>query len=139
MRLLLDTCVLSEVQKPKPNKKVIDTINSISNSDIFLSAVTIGEVTKGISLLKASKRKNELQKWLQAIEKKYSHRILNIDIETARIWGELTAKAQQVGKVVSAMDGMIAATGLRHGLHIVTRNVSDFEVTGAMLINPWEG
>lgn len=138
MRLLLDTCVLLEIRKPKPNKKVVDVIKSMSNNDIFLSTVTIGEITKGISLLKAGKRKNELQKWLQVIEKIYGHRILDVDIETSRIWGELTAKAQQAGKIISAMDGLIAATGLRHGLHIVTRNISDFEVTGVMLIDPWE-
>ncbi len=138
MRLLLDTCTLSEIRKAKANKKVLETLNSLSTDDIFLSIVTIGEITKGISLLMNNKKKTELQQWLQAIENLYSHRILGIDIETARIWGEITAKAQRKGITIPAMDGLIAATGLKHGLHIATRNIDDFEVTGALLINPWD-
>jgi len=75
---------------------------------------------------------------LQTIERYYSDRILVIDLEIVRIWGELTARAQKSEKIIAASDGLIAATALRHGLHIVTRNVSDFEPSGGLLINPWE-
>lgn len=61
---------------------------------------------------------------------------LSLDSETARVWGELTARAQQQGRTVHMADGLIAATALRHGLHVMTRNVSDFEPTGVLLINP---
>jgi len=72
------------------------------------------------------------------LEQDYAERILPVDAETARVWGELTAAARARGKTVSVSDGLIAATALRHGLHVMTRNVSDFIDTGAMLINPWE-
>ena len=72
------------------------------------------------------------------LEQDYAERILPVDAETARVWGELTAAAQSGGKAVSVSDGLIAATAIRHGLHVMTRNVSDFRDTGAMLINPWE-
>ena len=89
-------------------------------------------------MLSESQRKRELQSWLQTIERYYSDRILSIDLEIVRIWGEITATAQKSGKIIAVSDGLIAATALRHGLHIVTRNISDFEPGGVLLINPWE-
>lgn len=65
-------------------------------------------------------------------------RILPIDLETAVIWGEVTAKSEKKGKPIPAIDGLIAATAIRHGLQLMTCNVADFEATGAMLINPWD-
>lgn len=138
MRVLLDTCVLSELQKDHCHKNVRRTIEEYTEESIFLSVISIGEITKGIKLLNESHRKNELQSWLQTIERYYSDRILVIDLEIVRIWGELTASAQKSGKAIGASDGLIAATALRHGLHIVTRNISDFEPSGGLLINPWE-
>ncbi len=78
-----------------------------------------------------------MNSWLQAIESNYSDRILLIDIETVRIWGELTAKAQKSGKTIAAADGLIAATAICHGLHVMTRNVDDFEPSGVLITNPW--
>ena len=138
MRVLLDTCVLSELQKDHCHKNVRRTIEEYTEESIFLSVITIGEITKGIKLLNESHRKNQLQSWLQTIERYYSDRILVIDLEIVRIWGELTATAQKSGKAIAASDGLIAATALRHGLHIVTRNISDFEPSGGLLINPWK-
>jgi predicted nucleic acid-binding protein len=60
-----------------------------------------------------------------------------VDLETSRIWGELTADARKRGKTVPASDGLIAATARRHGLHIMTRNTADFESTGVLLLNPF--
>ena len=79
-----------------------------------------------------------MSEWLLTLEQDYAERILPVDTETARVWGELTAAAQRRGKTVSVSDGIIAATAIRHGIHVITRNVSDFRETGAMLINPWE-
>lgn len=71
------------------------------------------------------------------LEQRFADRILPIDVEVARIWGELTARAQARGGQVAAADGLIAATAIRNGLHVMTRNIRDFEPTGAMLIDPW--
>ncbi len=138
MRVLLDTCVLSELRKDNCHENVHRTIQEYTEESLFLSVITIGEITKGIGLLNKSHRKHEIQSWLQTIERYYSDRILTIDLEIVRIWGELTATAQKSGKIIAASDGLIAATALRHGLHIVTRNISDFEPSGGLLINPWE-
>ena len=138
MRVLLDTCVLSELRKDNCHGNVRRTIEEYTEESIFLSVITIGEITKGVGLLSESQRKRELQSWLQTIERYYSDRILSVDLEIVRIWGEITATAQKSGKIIAVSDGLIAATALRHGLHIVTRNTSDFEPGGGLLITPWE-
>jgi len=113
-------------------------VQSVRDRDLFLSVITIGELTKGITMLKAGKKKAALNDWLLTLVQESTGRILPIDEEAARIWGELTASAQERGKTVAAADGLIAATALRHGLHVMTRNISEFHESGAMLINPWD-
>ena len=138
MRVLLDTCVISEIRKPQGSARVKEAVAALVSSDVFISAITFGELTKGITLLEKGKKKTALQNWLLTLEKNYARAILPIDLETVRLWGELTAQAQKNGCTVPACDGLIAATARQHGLHIMTRNIRDFEATGAMLINPWE-
>jgi predicted nucleic acid-binding protein len=138
VRALLDTCVLSEIRKADGNQGVRQAVDGISDDDLFVSVISIGEIAKGIELLENGRRKRTLQSWLQTLERDYASRILLVDPEVAHIWGELTAGAQKRGKIVASNDGLIAATACRHGLHIMTRNIADFEPTGAMLINPWE-
>lgn len=97
----------------------------------------MGEIAKGVALLDAGARQRDLMTWLNGLESNFADRLLPVDSETARVWGELTARGQQQGRTVHADDGLIAATALRHGWHVMTRNVSNFEPTGALLNNPW--
>lgn len=138
MRVLLDTFVLSEIRKADGHQGVRQAVAEISDDDLFVSVISIGEIAKGIELLENGRRKRTLQSWLQTLERDYASRILLVDPEVAHIWGELTAGAQKKGKTVASNDGLIAATARRHGLHIMTRNIADFEPTGAMLLSPWE-
>jgi len=137
MRVLLDTCVLSELYKPEPLAAIREAVNNIPDENLYLSVITLGEIGKGIALLPDSRRKHELSVWFAHIEHAYSERLLPINAETAAVWGKITAKAQQDGFVIHACDGLIAATALQHGLHLMTRNVKDFVPTHVMLINPW--
>ena len=137
MRVLLDTCVLSELRLPKGDPRVRHAVDVLGSDDLFISVLTVGEIAKGIALLKESKNKRNLRAWLQTLERDYSDRILPVDLETSHIWGELTAAAQKAGKVFPASDGLIAATARRHGLHVMTRNAKDFQPTGVLLLNPW--
>ncbi len=137
MRVLLDTCVLSELRRPKGHPGVRRAVEALESDNLFVSVVSIGETAKGIALLKESKIKRDLQAWLQALERDYADRILPVDLETSHTWGELTAAAQKAGKIVPASDGLIAATARRHGLHVMTRNTEHFAPTGVLLINPW--
>ena len=138
MRLLVDTCVLSELNRPKPDPRVRARLSALDDQDIYLSVVTIGELVHGIARLVKSKRKAALAAWLTQLESLYGDRILPIDSDTARIWGQLTGIAGLKGRMIPATDGLIAATALRHGLHVMTRNSADFEATGVMLIDPWK-
>lgn len=137
MKVLLDTCVISEIRHPKGNRQVKDAVAALDEDAIYLSAITIGELHKGIHALPKSKRKNELSTWLSAIQQSYAERILPVDAEVASLWGEVTASAQADGFQLAAADGLIAATAISNGLHVMTRNISDFEPSGALLINPW--
>ena len=89
------------------------SINSLGSEDLFVSV---------ISIPKDGQKKRLLQAWLLALERQYRDRLLDIDLETSRMWGELTA----------ASDGLIAATARRHGLYIMTRNTADFELEGGL-------
>jgi hypothetical protein len=139
MRVLLDTCVLSELRRPKGQMSVLAAVAAEAAENLFVSVISVGEIVKGIALLRESTKKRELHSWAQALERYYSDRILGIDVETTRVWGELTASAQKAGMVVHVSDGLIAATALRHGLHLMTRNVDDFAPSGALIVNPWAG
>lgn len=137
MKVLLDTCVLSELRKPDGLISVKSFVLSLDSSHVFLSSVSIGEIAKGIALLDEGKRKQELLLWLNGLEHGYATNILKVDSAVSRVWGEITANAQRRGKQVAMGDGLIAATAIQHGLHVITRNIKDFEPTGALIINPW--
>jgi toxin FitB len=136
MRVLLDTCVLSELYRPEPLESVRAAVNRLPDEHLFLSVITLGEIGKGIALLPDSRRRQDLSAWFANIQHSYNDRILSVDPETAAIWSEITAVAQRRGFVLAAADGLIAATALCHGLHLMTRNVKDFQNTGVLLLNP---
>jgi toxin FitB len=138
VKVLLDTCALSELRLPRPDAGVARAIQDIDSDDLFVSVVTIGEIVKGVALLEGGRKKRLLQTWLQALERHYADHLLPIDLETCRMWGDLAAAAQKAGRTIPASDGLIAATALRHGLYIMTRNTADFEPSGVPLLNPWE-
>ena len=129
--------MLSELRNPKGDARVRRAVDSLNSDDLFLSVVTVGEVTKGISLLDEGQKKRSLTTWLMNLERHYGQRILPVDLEVCRIWGELTAAARQKGHTVAVADGLIAATAWRHGLHVMTRNTTDFAPTNVLVINPW--
>ena len=137
MRVLLDTCVLSELRRPKGEPRVRRAVEALASEDLFLSVISIREIAKGISLLRDARKKDDLRAWLLALEQQYADRVLTVDLETSHIWGEITAEAQKRGKIVPASDGLIAATARRHGLHVMTCNTEHFKAADAFLIEPW--
>ena len=137
MKALLDTCVLTELRKHDGHAGVKSAVAELADGDLFLSVLTLGEIAKGIALLAAGRKKKALGTWLTGLESNFGDRILEIDTETARIWGELTARAQKAGEIIPAVDGLLAATALRHGLHVMTRNTRHFQASGALVLDPW--
>ncbi len=138
MRALLDSCVLTELGKDQGNPKVKSAVAEFATANLYLSVLTVGEIAKGVALLNAGRKKTSLGTWLARVENQYADRILAIDVETARLWGELTARAQKSGTIIPSVDGLLAATALRHGLHVMTRNTRHFEASGALIIDPWQ-
>ncbi len=139
MRYLLDTCVISEFTKPRPEKKVVDWLNEADPERVFLSAVTLGEIQHGISKKPPSNRRAQLEEWLNVqLTEQFAGRILVLDVPVLVAWGQLVARLGQQGKPIGVMDSLIAATALHHGMTLVTRNVDDFVYAGVGLLNPWE-
>jgi predicted nucleic acid-binding protein len=139
MKVLLDTCTLAEVRLPNGHPSVKAAVKGIPEDDLYLSVLSMGEIGKGIALLTAGRKKRALSSWIAALESQFGERILSVDLETSRIWGELTARAQKSGVAIPATDGLLAATALRHGLHVMTRNTRHFKATGALILDPWQG
>jgi tRNA(fMet)-specific endonuclease VapC len=139
MKYLLDTCVISELVSKQPNSKVVEFVDALDNDDVYLSVITIGEITKGIEKLPKSKRKQMLHSWLKEdLLVRFSGKIIPIENDVITEWGSLTAKLELVGSLIPAIDSLIAATALAYTLVLVTRNVSDFEGSGVEIVNPWE-
>lgn len=138
MRFLLDTTVISEVRHSKGDDAVKKRFARLDPDVIFISSVVFAELTKGVLRLPGGKKKRELVNWLARLETIYGDRILPFDRETARVCGKLIADSESNGIRVGVSDAQIAATGIQHGLVVVTRNVKDFASTGAQLWNIWE-
>jgi predicted nucleic acid-binding protein len=139
MKYLLDTCVLSELITKQPNPKVVEFVDSLDPDDVYLSVITIGKISKEIEKLSESKRKQELQAWLdEDLIVRFDGKIIPLDTEVLLKWGVLAARLESMGKTLPAMDSLITATVVAHTLTLVTRNVVDFENTGGEIVNPWE-
>jgi predicted nucleic acid-binding protein len=137
MRVLLDTCIISDIYRGEKREHLRTLLHSVGDENCFVSVVTLGEIINGIHQLDDGKKKQDLQSWAAGFEEKYFNQLLSVDLEVARIWGQLTAKAKNMGRVIPVADGLIAATAISHDLYVVTENVRDFEPTGARILNPY--
>jgi predicted nucleic acid-binding protein len=136
---LLDTCVISELVSNRPNQKVVDWVDSLESEQVYLSVITIGEITKGIERLPESKRKRDLEVWLHhELLPRFRGMILPLSTDVLIQWGTLLAHLEAAGNPMPAIDSLIAATVITYGVTLVTRNVVDFESAGVNMINPWE-
>ena len=138
MKVLLATCVLSELRSPQGHPRVKAAVSELADGDLFLSVLTLGEIAKGVTLLAAGRKKKALTSWLNGLATQFGDRVLTIDTETARLWGEITARAKKAGEIIPAVDGLLAATALCHGLHVMTRNTRHFVASGALVLDPWQ-
>ena len=139
MKYLLDTCLLSEAFKKKPDPKVMDWMASVNEQSLYLSVLTLGEIEKGINKSKDSARKQKLRYWLENdLKDRFKHRILPVDMIVALKWGAVQGESEKAGQPMPAIDGLIAVTGLVHDCVVVTRNTDDMHQSQAKLFNPWE-
>ena len=136
MSALLDTCAVSEGHKERPESAVMTAVDALGENS-YISVVTIGEILKGAELLAEGAARRKLLAWVDNVQEEFGPRILPVDLEVARLWGQLTAHAQRQGRQIAAPDGLIAATARHHGLPVMTRNVNDFLPARVRVVNPW--
>ncbi len=137
MSYLVDTNVLSELRRRDPDSNVVRWMSARPSSTLYLSVLTIGELRKGIDALPDGDRKCRLLDWLETdIPAFFSGRILSVDVSVADRWGRLLAQA---GRPLPAVDTLLAATAVDHGLTLVTRNLRDFRHPDLSVIDPWAG
>lgn len=133
---LLDTNVVSELRKTRPNPHVAGWHESQRRAEAYLSTLVVGEIRQGIERVRPRdpRQADGLERWLTRLLSAYGNRILPITIDVAQEWGRLNAHPQPP----SAVDGLLAATAKVHRLTLVTRSVADVARTGVVLLNPFE-
>jgi toxin FitB len=135
---LLDTNVISEWVRPRPNPGVIAWLADADEDRLFLSVISLAELVRGVERLPAGRSKTRLGRWLSDdLLIRFEGRLLPIDEVVAEGWGRVMARGEAAGRGIGAMDAFLAATAERHGLAIVTRNVADFVASTAAIVNPW--
>ena len=139
MNFLLDTCVLSEFVKVQPDEKVVRWFTAQAMETLYISSITVGEIQHGISLLGDTRRARRLRIWFEEdIVDGFGDRVIPFTAQIARPWGGILAASRHSDHPLPILDSMIAATAIAHGMTLVTRNVSDMDIAGLPLVNPFE-
>lgn len=138
MSFLLDTNIISEPKQKQPNERVLEWLDGQDESKLYLSVLTIGEIKRGIVRLDSSRKKVALEKWLEALRLRFSHRILPLSEKTLLVWGKMCGEFEPKGILRPAFDSLLEATALEHDLIFVTRNVKNFSGSPVTILNPWE-
>jgi toxin FitB len=135
---LTDTNVISEFVRPRPNLEVIRWLEAADPDSLFASVITIGEIRLGIEDLPPSRKRMQLEQWLEErLPNWFESHLLPVTRAIAEQWGRITIQAKKKGEPLATADGLIAAAALEHNLTVVTRNVKDFAGTGVGLFDPW--
>ena len=138
MKFLLDTNVVSEWVKLKPNANVVRWLADMDEDDVYLSVVTFAEIRQGIYEMPSGRRRDSLESWLNDdLFLRFEGRILDVDLAVAGAWGALMAQSTKVGMNLNAIDAFIAATARVHAVTLATRNTKHFAKLDVSLANPW--
>jgi predicted nucleic acid-binding protein len=140
MRYLLDTNVISEATKPRPDPAVARWLEVTPLVDLAISVLTLGEIRAGLELMAEGTRREVLVRWLEEdVPRQFVHRVLSIDAETSTEWGRLSAEGRRAGRELPVIDGLLLSTAAVHGLTFVTQNERDCAGRGVPILNPWTG
>jgi hypothetical protein len=139
MAWLLDTNILSELRKPKPEPRVISFISSLSPQQIYVNSIALAEIRFGIERATDPIRRAALNNWLtNEIRPMFDQRILQVTEDILMKWRFLIEEGRKIGHTFSQPDLIIAATAIHYGLTVVTRDRSHYDKAGASVINPWD-
>jgi len=136
--IVLDTNVISEAMKPKPDPAVLAWLNDQAADTLYISSVTVAELLFGIKSLPAGKRKDMLTQALDGLMVLFKNRVLSFDIDAARHYADLAVEAKTSGKGFPTPDGYIAAVAASRGFSVASRDTAPFEAARVPVINPWE-
>jgi predicted nucleic acid-binding protein len=135
VKYLLDTDVVSQYTKLPPNPRVDAWVQRTDDRDLYICGITYAELWYGINLLPAGKRRTELENWIEDdLYMQFFNRIVGFDLDVAKRYGSLMARAKKNGYNPNAMDGLIAATAAANGMAVATLNRKDFEKFGVELV-----
>lgn len=137
--ILLDTNVISEPLRHRPEARVIEWMDAQALETLYLSAVTVAELRTGVALLPTGKRRMGLHDRLEKqVLPLFVGRVLPFDLDCTQVYAELVAKARAAGMAIATADGYIAAIAAAHGFAVATRDADPFQAVGVTAINPWE-
>ena len=134
--ILVDTNVLSELTKPSPEAQVVRWLE-VNEPALAMPTIALAELRYGIARLPRGRRRSSLLRFWQTTCEQFSGRIFSFDQPAAEKYGDVAAAGEQAGRRLNVQDGQMAAIALVHGMHVATRNVSDFEAAGVTIVNPW--
>ena len=135
---LLDTNVISELRRPKPEPKVVAFVRGQPLEALYISVITLAEIRFGIELLPDAARRSELNNWLaHKVRPMFEQRVLAVSEDVMFKWRLLVEDGRKAGHTFSQPDLMIAATARHHGLTVVSRDVSDYQKARTPVFNPW--
>lgn len=135
---LLDTNVVSELGRARPEARVRAWAESCPEADQYMSSITVGELVRGAARLPAGKRRSDLLRWIQRdLEPRFAGRVLAFDADVATFWGFMRAESERRGRTLPVLDSQIAAIAIFRGATLVTRDIADFEGLGVTLLDPW--
>jgi predicted nucleic acid-binding protein len=136
---LLDTNVLSELRRPKPERKVVAFVAAQPLDELFVSSVTFAEIRFGIELVGNPARRAELNDWLtHKVRPMFDQRVLAVSEDIMFKWRLMVDEGRKTGHTFSQPDLIIAATALHHGLTVVTRDTDEYDKARVPVLNPWE-
>lgn len=136
--IILDTNVISEVTKPDSSPSVLAWLDRQAEDALYLTTVTIAEISAGVHKLEAGRRRDDLERRLKDTVELFSDRLFPFDLGAALLFGEVLALARRRGRAIGFQDGLIAAIAIHRKAAVATRDVSPFEATSAEVINPWQ-
>lgn len=137
MTYLLDTCVVSELTKPRPEKKVLQWFTRCDEDLLHISCLSLGEISFGLDMIPDGRKKNDLLDWYNDFIESFHDSVLPVTESISLRWGKERARHRKKGIQIPVIDGLIACTAIEYNCILVTRNTCDYEMLNVQLLNPW--